>query len=170
MKTLDQRLSRQIFKTTKKSWVLRHLAVFCADDLIWLLVGMMLVSVLSARADSTAMLLIFIGTLGISWLVTAGVSRFVNKPRPYESQKYQPIIRPFIETSTFPSSHATFAFALTTFACVMDFSSLFTWFLIVAFAIALGRVAVGVHYLSDVICGALIGTVISAFVLLMQIL
>jgi membrane-associated phospholipid phosphatase len=157
--SIDQRLSRKIFEATKKSWVLRHLAVFCADDLIWLLVGIGLFSGISSLNNLSISLVMFFGTLGIPWLVTAGISRIVKRPRPYDSQEYKPIIRPFIGTYTFPSSHATFAFALAAFAATTDFSNLFIWFLIGAIFIAFGRVAVGVHYISDIIVGAVIGSI-----------
>ncbi len=155
---LDTRLSRSLHETTKKSWVLRHVAVFCADDLIWLMIGVVYGVALwnVPHTPSQYLLVALMVGLGlfVPWLVTATISRFVKRSRPYTKQKYEPIIKPFIETHSFPSSHATFVFAL---AFISINSELFVWVLLAAVLVALGRVAVGVHYFLDVLAGALVG-------------
>jgi len=156
--SIDQKLSRSIHETTKKSWVLRHLAVFCADDLIWLMIGTVYGVALWNVPKTASQFLLVALMLGLGlfvpWVVTSIVSRIVKRPRPYKKQGYEPIIKPFIETHSFPSSHATFVFALAFMAMNTEF---FIWVLVAAAFVALGRVAVGVHYLSDIIVGMLIG-------------
>ncbi|NQV88836.1 MAG: phosphatase PAP2 family protein [Parcubacteria group bacterium] len=155
---LDTRLSRSVHEATKKSWLLRHLAVFCADDLIWLMIGVVYGVALwgvphTASRFLLVALMLWLG-LFVPWVITSVISRIVKRPRPYTKQKYEPIIKPFIETHSFPSSHATFVFAL---AFMSINSDLFVCVLVAAVLVALGRVAVGVHYFSDVVAGALVG-------------
>jgi len=156
--SIDQKLSRSIHEFTKRSWVLRHLAVFCADDLIWLMIGVVYgMTLLNQRSPILLALVIGMG-LFLPWLVTALISRFVQRERPYAKQGYQPTIKPFIETRSFPSSHATFVFCLALMSQVLV-GEFFAWFLVGAVIVAFGRVAVGVHYVSDVLVGMLIGLV-----------
>lgn len=159
---IDEKISRSIHETTKKSWALRHLAVFCADDLIWLMIGLGLGTELFDGRGEIYEAFWLISWWGLilfgSWFVTFLIGRQVKRLRPYVKHKYQPLIRPFIETPSFPSAHATFVFALAVFLTIQ--SPLAAWFLMGAVFVALGRVAVGVHYLSDVFVGAVVGSVV----------
>jgi len=155
--SVDQKLSRSIHEFTKRSWILRHLAVFCADDLIWLMMGFLLAVQIFGPGNLTMELLMFFLVLFIPYVFTAVLSMVFKRPRPYDKQSYAPLIHPFIETPSFPSSHATFVFALTVVAFGVSLPIPIGIVLLAACAVALGRVAVGVHYLSDVLAGALIG-------------
>ena len=57
---------------------------------------------------------------------------------------------------SFPSGHTITAFAITTVVCLfypfLTFAMLF-----IAFSIALSRIVLGMHFLSDVLAGALLG-------------
>ena len=163
--SFDQKISRSIYETTKKSWVLRHVGVFFADDLIWLLIGVIGGLVLfSAQFVSsgihTGMFVLFLLTLCIPWFVSALIARFIQRPRPYKAQGYTPIIKPFIETSAFPSSHATFSFAMLGFVMAGSIHELFWVVLIGVLLVSFGRVMVGVHRISEVVTGAIIGGVV----------
>lgn len=58
---------------------------------------------------------------------------------------------------SFPSGHATRAFLLATMGILLGPSWVAMLLLILAPLVALGRVAMGVHYLSDILVGALLG-------------
>jgi undecaprenyl-diphosphatase len=62
---------------------------------------------------------------------------------------------------SFPSGHAARAFLLATIASGLGPSSLATILWIWAPLVALARVAMGVHYLSDIVAGALFGIIIA---------
>jgi membrane-associated phospholipid phosphatase len=157
--SFDQRVSRQLFEATKKHWVLRHVATFAAGDLIWFMIGLfcgLLVWEQSLVSNEYFWPIISsLGALCGAYLVTFYISRLVKRSRPYQEESFVPILKPFIETYSFPSAHATFAFALA--GLVYEFPELFGYFFIGAVIVSIARVAVGIHYVSDVLAGAVIG-------------
>jgi len=173
--SFDQKISRSIYEATKKSWMLRHAAVFFASDLIWLVIGFVggLVFVLTPeifqmeRFLRMGMMVVFL--IG-AWLVTALIARLAKRDRPYKSQGYKPIIKPFIETSSFPSAHATFSFALLGYTLVIGVPWLIWPVLVAALFVCIGRVMVGVHRLSEVVAGAFVGFAVSSIVSLTLII
>jgi undecaprenyl-diphosphatase len=62
---------------------------------------------------------------------------------------------------SFPSGHATGSFAVAAFVLMLNRAA-GLWLLVLAFFIALSRVALGVHYPTDVAAGAALGTVLGA--------
>ena len=84
------------------------------------------------------------------------LSKFVNRDRPFEELKQKPLIAPFVRTASFPSAHATFAFSMVAL-CSLFFPSVLPFMLGAALVVALGRVAAGLHFFSDIIVGALVG-------------
>jgi undecaprenyl-diphosphatase len=77
------------------------------------------------------------------------------RPRPFEAHVVTMLLAPTREPS-FPSDHATFAFAVAV-AVLIDSVPLGVISLLYAAVIAVARVYVGEHYVSDVLGGALIG-------------
>jgi undecaprenyl-diphosphatase len=124
-------------------------------------------------------IMINFGTRGAWWVVTAlamaGLSDLISaqlvkeliyRPRPCRDMVMANQIR-FLarycgENSSFVSSHASNHFAAATFIymTLRDLSP--KWILVFAWAglIAYAQVYVGVHYPSDVICGALLGSLL----------
>jgi undecaprenyl-diphosphatase len=102
---------------------------------------------------------IFAG-VGLPVLVTALAKRLIGRSRPelFEAEgllSFQPNWADWSHQS-FPSGHATTAFAL---AVAIGFLAP-RWFypgLLLAGAIAVSRVALGAHYPSDVLAGAIVG-------------
>ncbi len=82
--------------------------------------------------------------------------RIWNRPRPFAVQAAHLLLRPSHDPS-FPSDHATLAFALA-MALFLISKRVGVPALILAGLIGLARVYAGEHYVSDVIGGALIGT------------
>ncbi|MEK7615500.1 MAG: phosphatase PAP2 family protein [Patescibacteria group bacterium] len=148
--SIDERFSRFLFERTKDSYVLTKFAIFCGSFLIWLMFGL---AIGRMFADS----LFLIPLVFFPWLVTFVLSRWIKRPRPFESEHYKPIIKLFVYTNSFPSAHSTLAFALAG-AFIHDPIVLLIM-TVCAVLVGLGRMMVGVHYLTDVLVGALIGFV-----------
>ena len=86
------------------------------------------------------------------------ISSFWDRPRPYEA--HPGMVHLFVSASpdpSFPSDHATVAFAIAV-SIFLRKRRLGLVTLAMACVVALSRVVVGTHYPSDVLAGALLGT------------
>jgi membrane-associated phospholipid phosphatase len=94
----------------------------------------------------------------LSSIASTSIKIVVDRPRPHDN----PLI-PLPSSASFPSGHAT-----TAFAAAVALSLLVPrtgWLAIpLAAVIAYSRVYLGVHYWSDVIAGALIGSAVAVLV------
>jgi undecaprenyl-diphosphatase len=93
---------------------------------------------------------------GLALIVAHFVAGAVGRDRPFVDH---PSAHDFLAHSNdpgFPSDHATGAFAIA-FALVLRDRAIGTVALILAFSLSFGRVALGVHYPSDVFAGAVLG-------------
>ncbi len=100
-----------------------------------------------------------------SGLLEFTVKHLAGRPRPDAALPAMMLTGPSFapDVDSFPSGHATSVFAVATVFAV--FYPRLRWPLYgLAITIALGRVYLERHYLSDVMAGALIGTVIASLV------
>lgn len=94
-----------------------------------------------------------------------GIKSWVDRPRPIHNLEISQWLRPVGDAhgASFPSNHAT-----NMFAAAFILSAFFPrgryYFYTFAALVALSRVTLGVHYPSDILGGAVLGTVIAAFV------
>ena len=96
---------------------------------------------------------------GLSALLGLAVAHLISgawdRPRPYEAHDLHLFVAPSGDPS-FPSDHATAAFAIAV-ALLLRHRRVGWVALAMAAVISISRVAVGVHYPSDVLVGAMIG-------------
>jgi undecaprenyl-diphosphatase len=89
------------------------------------------------------------------------VSRIVDRPRPFVADPGGVhLFARHAADASFPSDHATAAFAIATAVLLRD-RRLGVVVLAFAVVLAAGRVALGVHYPSDVVGGAALGAAVS---------
>jgi undecaprenyl-diphosphatase len=94
---------------------------------------------------------------GFSFLLGLGINQlillFVHRVRPYDVGISKLLMQPSTDPS-FPSDHSTAAFAITFSFLLFGFNRRGLAFLAAAGLIAVSRIYVGTHYVSDVIGGA----------------
>jgi len=114
-----------------------------------------------ALRQMTGLWVYFFVAVGLPGLLTNLVKRAIGRGRPELYGDVGPLsFDSFINDWThqsFPSGHATTAFAVCFAVSFLAPRSL-PWMLAFAVAVALSRVVVGAHYPTDVVAGALVGT------------
>jgi undecaprenyl-diphosphatase len=99
----------------------------------------------------------------IALLIAKAVSDTVARPRPFVSHHSIHDFLAHAPDPGMPSDHATAAFAIGT-AIFLANRRAGILVLVAATVLALGRVFLGVHYLSDVIVGAALGAAVAVLV------
>ena len=101
---------------------------------------------------------------GFSALAALGFAQVIahlwDRARPYEAHHGVHLFVAPSHDPSFPSDHATAAFALA--VAVFAYHRRAGWLMLgMASVLAIGRVAVGTHYPSDVVGGAVLGTLVA---------
>jgi undecaprenyl-diphosphatase len=139
------------------NWVFIHLSDWWVHSV--LIIGIGLAADLWSRRAPVAAAL-----ATVSYFAADGISielkRVIERPRP---PVVDPAVHPLVSVPhdySMPSGHATTAFA-TAVAVGLVHPRLRVPLLVLAGLIAISRVWLGVHYLSDVLVGAALGSVVS---------
>ena len=137
---------------------------FSAQYLIYVVFGLLLVSwfIRAGNAEQRRIAVYTgVGSAAIALAVTLIIQRVYDHPRPFVDRTDYVLLIPHAADSSFPSEHATAAFALAAGAGLYR-QRLGAVMLALACVIAFSRIYVGVHYPADVAAGAGIG-IVSAF-------
>jgi undecaprenyl-diphosphatase len=98
---------------------------------------------------------------GVALAIGQVVARLADRPRPFVADPSGVhLFARHAADASFPSDHATAAFAIGT-AVLLRNRRLGAAVLVLAGLLAAGRVALGVHYPSDVLAGAVLGSAVS---------
>lgn len=158
----DAMLSQKM-RVAEKPGLLRQLAIFLAhsgDSWFWGL-GLLAVWLLgNAEWHIKAVILVF--AIAICAIATQAIKWLVRRERPQGEwgQLYRKA-----DPHSFPSGHASRAIMLSVLGVLLGPA----WFAVVLVIwgplVALARVAMGVHYLSDIVAGAALGFLIGLLTL-----
>ena len=100
----------------------------------------------------------------ISFVLLSVIRRLINRPRPYETLGFTPILQKEAKGESFPSRHIFSAFMIA--ATIAYLTSWGYLFFIPAMLLATIRVIGGVHYPSDVTAGVVFAGIAALFYLL----
>jgi undecaprenyl-diphosphatase len=155
--TRDHKLMRRVNKWPAPKWIRLWAiaATRAGDGWLWCLFGLFILlfggsSRLAATASAGSAALAGVG-------VFMAVKKFSGRRRPFEVEPHcwATLLPP--DQFSFPSGHT-----ITAFAVAVSFSefypALMPALLFCALSIAASRILLGMHFLSDVVVGALIGT------------
>lgn len=131
------------------------------DGAIWILLSLGLLIPKKTRRIGVMMLL----SLGVTFLIdNVLLKNLVARIRPYEAINGLERLVEKQKDFSFPSGHAGSAFAAAVILYLGAPGKYGIPAMAFAFLISFSRLYVGVHYPSDVLCGALFGTVIAVIV------
>lgn len=155
--TRDHRLMRKVNRWPAPKWVrLSSIAATRAGDgWLWYLAGLL---VLLFGGDDRFAALAAAGSAAITGIgLFISLKKISGRKRPceYETHVWAHLLPP--DQFSFPSGHTITAFAVA--VCIGAFYPvLLGALLFCAFAIATSRILLGMHFLSDVVVGALVGS------------
>lgn len=99
-------------------------------------------------------------TLGIPFVVVSLARRFFSAPRPYEIFDFYKEKPKSSEKNSFPSRHAFSVFAISVLM-IFVYPIIGSLLFVLGISLCLARLAVGYHFLRDLICGGVIGIISS---------
>lgn len=155
---LDARLSSQM-RVAEKPGALRAIAVFFAhsgDSWFWAL-GL-LVLWLTGESFWKEWAVVQFASISLLAAMVLIIKFRVRRQRP--QGEWGRIYR-FTDPHSFPSGHAARAFLIATIAAGLGPAWLAIALWIWAPLVALARVAMGVHYLSDIVAGTILGIIVA---------
>ena len=159
---LDARLSRQM-RVAERPGALRAMAVFLAhsgDSWFWA-IGLFALWISGNSFWKQWAVLQFV-SIGFLAATVFAIKYSIRRKRP--EGEWGQIYR-YMDPHSFPSGHAARAFMIATLATGLGPAWLAIALWIWAPLVALARVAMGVHYLSDIVAGALFGILVAFLVL-----
>lgn len=114
----------------------------------------------AAFTESPRSLIELLLILGVPFALVTLLRRAINLKRPYEVYVFYEIPPKDKVGRSFPSRHAYSSFVISVTAMFFD-PIAGVLLLIFSLAICVFRVLLGIHFIRDVVCGALIGTLSS---------
>ncbi len=131
---------------------------------IWIALAVLLMVLPKNRKAGVASAISLLLTLLV---VNVGIKNIVARVRPYEAIEGLTRLVPPESSFSFPSGHAAHAFAVGVVVLIMLPKKAGIPLFSLSVLVSLSRMYVGVHYPTDVVCGAIIGTamaLISVFI------
>jgi undecaprenyl-diphosphatase len=155
----DLRLMRRLNRWNAPRWI--RLWMICAtrggDGWLWYGLGVALLLLGGHKGRVAAAAMSLAGAISISGFLW--MKRVIRRPRPchMEPHCWAKLLPP--DQFSFPSGHTMTAFAVS-FPVMMLFPHLAVAVYFAAASIAISRIVLGMHFLSDVLAGAVVGTAV----------
>jgi undecaprenyl-diphosphatase len=152
----DHNLMRRVHRWPAPRWV--RLWMICAtrggDGWLWYAMGLVILLWGGAeRFAAVGAAALAVGT-GIAIFLALKKTAGRRRPCAFEPHCWSTLLPP--DQFSFPSGHTITAFAVAV-ALGMFYPALLAGLLFVAASVALSRILLGMHFLSDVVAGAIVG-------------
>jgi membrane-associated phospholipid phosphatase len=150
------RLYKRIYSSNLRIGMLRGI------DVLAVLFAAAVFAICSYKTFSVGSVLdgiLFLVSAAVPFAIVTVVRRIISAPRPYETFDLSDVIEkaPHYKLgSSFPSRHVFSAFLIGTMALNVA-PALGAIILVLGFLLGFARVALGIHFVKDVVCGAIIG-------------
>jgi undecaprenyl-diphosphatase len=173
MKSPDYSAFHAVNGLSGHSSIADDVLTFVANDLQLIIVAIVALTFLfpfaHERRERRRGAVLATASAAIALLLNQPISHLVDRARPYVAHPAHAhlLIAPSHDPS-FPSDHATGAFALAVAIFLYD-RTIGTLLLVLAAVLAFARVYVGTHYPGDVVAGALIGAGVAAALYLLPV-
>ena len=159
MHSLDLSVFNVIYSVSGHSAWLDALIILCGTYLLYIILATLIILAASAwylakRQQLNCYLLAFAGAIIARFGIEPIIHFFYYRPRPFLALHIPHLITD--TTSSFPSGHTIFIFALATGLLYVNKRMAHVFF-IVGLLVGLARIAGGVHYPSDILGGAVLG-------------
>jgi len=161
---IDLRIFHLINGYAKKSSTLDFFGIFCAKYLGYVMIFVL--AFFSYNTQNASIFFLPMATGLVSLALNEIVYLFYKKNRPAEVI-FENILISKVISPSFPSSHASFFFALS-FTLFLFFFPLAIIFLIISFLISLARIFCGAHWPMDIVGG--IGSAFASFLVIWTVL
>jgi membrane-associated phospholipid phosphatase len=150
-------MEKILLNISKRGGLSRFLQIFSHAVSALSVLAFGYLSILTLRESAIAFLELCI-ILGVPFLAVTVIRKAINAPRPYEIYDFYEDPPKNKRGCSFPSRHAYSAFAIGTFLC---FESPLLGGILLLFALGMctARVLLGIHFIRDVLTGALVGAV-----------
>lgn len=146
-----------------RAFLVNAVGIIAATALLFFIAVGVLV-VIAQRASTARALFVaeVVGTLVIAYAMSQFIGMVAFRERPFvRHADIRQLIAKDAREKSFPSDHATLAFALAIpAAAVVRRRWVSALFVFAALVVGFGRVFVGVHYVSDVLAGAVLAFVV----------
>jgi len=153
----DHRLMRRVNRWTPPRWMRLWMvaATRGGDGWLWYAVGLMVA--LDGGHERFHALLAAVLAVSVGITIFLSLKRACGRKRPcaMEPHSWATLLPP--DQFSFPSGHTITAFAMAV-SLSMFYPLLLIGLLFCAFSVALSRILLGMHFLSDVLAGAAIGS------------
>ncbi|PFN14786.1 undecaprenyl-diphosphatase [Bacillus cereus] len=153
---LDYNGFRYINEHVKENTYIDYLMIFFAEYAQYMFILIFMILWLNKKYKNKTCVIQAIIACCLAFVFNRIIGLFFYRERPFVSHLNINQLVEHTANASFPSDHATSAFAIAITLCLYE-KRLGKVFLLLAFLIAFSRVWVGVHYPLDVLIGAVLG-------------